>query len=174
MDRPSNNSIHQTVSSTSSSASTAIEAVSSSSSSSGSFCICGRGFLGDMIACENAHCSIEWFHFECVGLTHAVVVRIISYLLQRSCYLFLAIEVFFLKVFLIIIYYYFLIIIIIIIILAIIIMIVLLVQPAGKWFCAACKGGKFMQPISKRVQESPSKSKSKKRKVSNHQSDKVL
>ena len=104
MDRPFNNSIHQTVSSTSSAvaataaATTAMVAVSSSSSSSGSFCICGRGFLGDMIACENAHCSIEWFHFECVGLTDAVVVRNVSYL-QLKCV--------FLKQFLIIICYYF-------------------------------------------------------------------
>ena len=24
-----------------------------------------------MIACENAHCKTEWFHFECAGVTEA-------------------------------------------------------------------------------------------------------
>eukprot|EP01036_Dinobryon_divergens_P030587 gene30587-39855_t len=42
---------------------------SSSSSSLGSFCICGQGFVGKMIACEKAGCTIEWFHFQCVGLS---------------------------------------------------------------------------------------------------------
>jgi hypothetical protein len=38
----------------------------------GSFCICGRGFVGKMIACDRTDCPIEWFHFECVGLTDEV------------------------------------------------------------------------------------------------------
>jgi ankyrin repeat protein len=49
---------------------------SSSSSGSapcdGSFCICGRGFVGNMVACDMADCPIEWYHFECVGLTKEV------------------------------------------------------------------------------------------------------
>lgn len=48
---------------------------STSTSSLGSFCICGQGFVGKMIACEKAGCSIEWFHFQCVGLTQEVCVR---------------------------------------------------------------------------------------------------
>lgn len=28
--------------------------------------------FGQMIACENDECEIEWFHFECVGLTEQV------------------------------------------------------------------------------------------------------
>jgi hypothetical protein len=27
---------------------------------------------GNMIACENPECSIEWFHFACVGLLKEV------------------------------------------------------------------------------------------------------
>lgn len=42
--------------------------VNTSSSNGGSFCICGRGFVGKMIACDMAGCEVEWFHFECVGL----------------------------------------------------------------------------------------------------------
>ena len=32
------------------------------------YCICNRVSFGDMIACENESCPVEWFHFECVGL----------------------------------------------------------------------------------------------------------
>ena len=45
---------------------------SATSSSVGSFCICGQGFVGKMIACEKAGCTIEWFHFQCVGLLQEV------------------------------------------------------------------------------------------------------
>jgi hypothetical protein len=45
---------------------------SSTYSSVGSFCICGQGFVGKMIACEKAGCTIEWFHFQCVGLLQEV------------------------------------------------------------------------------------------------------
>jgi len=24
--------------------------------------------FGEMVACDNADCNIEWFHYECVGL----------------------------------------------------------------------------------------------------------
>jgi len=33
------------------------------------YCYCKRISFGEMIACENDECPIEWFHFECVGLT---------------------------------------------------------------------------------------------------------
>ena len=36
------------------------------------FCVCARGFEGQMIGCDNRNCLIEWFHFECVGLLQAV------------------------------------------------------------------------------------------------------
>ncbi len=47
----------------------AISNGNTSSSQGGSFCICGRGFVGKMIACDMAGCEVEWFHFECVGLS---------------------------------------------------------------------------------------------------------
>ena len=33
------------------------------------YCICNRVSFGEMIGCDNPDCPIEWFHFECVGLT---------------------------------------------------------------------------------------------------------
>lgn len=33
------------------------------------YCSCHRISFGDMIACDNNECPIEWFHYECVGLT---------------------------------------------------------------------------------------------------------
>jgi hypothetical protein len=33
------------------------------------FCICRKIAHGEMIACDNEDCLIEWFHFACVGLT---------------------------------------------------------------------------------------------------------
>ena len=33
------------------------------------YCYCQRISFGEMIACENEDCPIEWFHFSCVGLT---------------------------------------------------------------------------------------------------------
>lgn len=32
------------------------------------FCFCDNVAYSDMVACDNEHCKIEWFHFECVGL----------------------------------------------------------------------------------------------------------
>lgn len=32
------------------------------------FCFCRNISFGQMIACDNPECSIEWFHFQCVGL----------------------------------------------------------------------------------------------------------
>ncbi len=31
------------------------------------YCTCNRVSFGDMVACENDACPIEWFHYECVG-----------------------------------------------------------------------------------------------------------
>ena len=33
------------------------------------YCYCHKPEDGTMIACDNPDCSIEWFHFECLGLT---------------------------------------------------------------------------------------------------------
>lgn len=32
------------------------------------YCTCKRVSFGEMIGCDNEHCPIEWFHFECVNL----------------------------------------------------------------------------------------------------------
>ena len=32
------------------------------------FCICNQEESGRMILCDNDNCSIEWFHYECVGI----------------------------------------------------------------------------------------------------------
>jgi hypothetical protein len=44
---------------------------SSSGTAVDGYCICGRGFDGDMVACEAEGCMVEWYHFGCVGLTVA-------------------------------------------------------------------------------------------------------
>lgn len=33
------------------------------------YCTCRRFAFGDMIACDNENCEIEWFHYQCVNLT---------------------------------------------------------------------------------------------------------
>jgi hypothetical protein len=33
------------------------------------YCLCQRVAFGDMVACDNEDCPIEWFHYPCVGLT---------------------------------------------------------------------------------------------------------
>ena len=33
------------------------------------YCTCGRPSFGDMVGCDNPDCAIEWFHFECVGIS---------------------------------------------------------------------------------------------------------
>ena len=43
--------------------------LSSSHSADTSYCLCHQGESGWIIACDNPNCSIEWFHFECAGLT---------------------------------------------------------------------------------------------------------
>ncbi|XP_021608635.1 PHD finger protein ING1 isoform X2 [Manihot esculenta] len=32
------------------------------------YCFCQQVSYGEMVACDNPHCTIEWFHFGCVGL----------------------------------------------------------------------------------------------------------
>ena len=32
------------------------------------YCFCNRVSFGEMVACDNPDCRVEWFHFECVGL----------------------------------------------------------------------------------------------------------
>ncbi|KAH9574795.1 hypothetical protein CY35_01G078000 [Sphagnum magellanicum] len=32
------------------------------------YCYCGQVSYGEMIACDNPECMIEWFHFDCVGI----------------------------------------------------------------------------------------------------------
>lgn len=34
------------------------------------YCLCQRISFGDMICCDNSDCQIEWFHFDCVKLSH--------------------------------------------------------------------------------------------------------
>ncbi|EDV23924.1 uncharacterized protein TRIADDRAFT_50425 [Trichoplax adhaerens] len=33
------------------------------------YCLCHQVSYGEMIGCDNTECPIEWFHFQCVGLT---------------------------------------------------------------------------------------------------------
>lgn len=33
------------------------------------YCTCKRVAFGDMIACDNEDCPVEWFHYACVNLT---------------------------------------------------------------------------------------------------------
>lgn len=35
------------------------------------YCICNGVSSGDMIACDNKECPIEWFHYSCLGITKA-------------------------------------------------------------------------------------------------------
>ncbi|KAG1945492.1 inhibitor of growth protein 1 [Rhinichthys klamathensis goyatoka] len=34
------------------------------------YCLCEQVSFGEMIGCDNEECTIEWFHFSCVGLYH--------------------------------------------------------------------------------------------------------
>jgi PHD-finger len=33
------------------------------------YCYCHKVSFGEMIACDNPECAIEWFHFGCVGIS---------------------------------------------------------------------------------------------------------
>ena len=39
------------------------------------YCLCQKTNYGDMIRCDSDDCSIEWFHYPCVGLVRAPVKR---------------------------------------------------------------------------------------------------
>jgi len=39
------------------------------------YCICRHVSFGEMIACDDPDCDIEWFHVECVGLKPGEVNR---------------------------------------------------------------------------------------------------
>jgi inhibitor-of-growth protein 1 len=34
------------------------------------YCLCNQVSYGEMIGCDNMECKIEWYHFNCVQLTH--------------------------------------------------------------------------------------------------------
>ena len=34
------------------------------------YCLCEQVSYGDMIGCDYDACAIEWFHFNCVGLSN--------------------------------------------------------------------------------------------------------
>lgn len=40
------------------------------SSSAELWCYCRTGESGTMIGCENKNCPIQWFHIECIKITH--------------------------------------------------------------------------------------------------------
>eukprot|EP01137_Pigoraptor_chileana_P001193 Opistho-2@38460 len=33
------------------------------------YCICNQVSFGEMVACDNEDCALEWFHYACVGIT---------------------------------------------------------------------------------------------------------
>lgn len=33
------------------------------------YCVCRQISYGEMVACDNNECEIEWFHYDCVGVT---------------------------------------------------------------------------------------------------------
>ncbi len=35
------------------------------------YCVCDRPEFGNMIACDNVSCKLEWFHYGCVNITRA-------------------------------------------------------------------------------------------------------
>lgn len=35
------------------------------------YCICNQVSYGEMVGCDNEKCTVEWFHYGCVGLTEA-------------------------------------------------------------------------------------------------------
>lgn len=48
-----------------------MDTADSAGADSKQYCICRGVSSGEMVGCEGKHCSIEWFHFACVGLTKA-------------------------------------------------------------------------------------------------------
>ncbi|GMR48545.1 hypothetical protein PMAYCL1PPCAC_18740, partial [Pristionchus mayeri] len=33
------------------------------------YCTCNQVSFGEMVCCDNPDCKVEWFHFQCVGMT---------------------------------------------------------------------------------------------------------
>ena len=33
------------------------------------YCVCRQVSFGEMVACDSENCPLEWFHYQCVGLT---------------------------------------------------------------------------------------------------------
>jgi hypothetical protein len=48
------------------------EASEASEAQAEEYCICGHGFLGSMVGCDDSACLVEWYHFECVHLSEEV------------------------------------------------------------------------------------------------------
>jgi hypothetical protein len=53
------------------------------------YCTCKNISYGQMIACENPDCLVEWFHFGCVGLVSEVSLIIFATLGFITCLLYL-------------------------------------------------------------------------------------
>ena len=47
----------------------AVAAVLAADPSEPVYCYCQRVSYGDMVACDNPDCAVEWFHYECAGVT---------------------------------------------------------------------------------------------------------
>ena len=45
------------------------------------WCLCGGPESGNMIACDNPSCPIEWFHFECLGLMDTQRWKVVLHLM---------------------------------------------------------------------------------------------
>ena len=48
---------------------------SNADSSEQRWCICNEYSYGNMIACDNVDCPIEWFHYPCVGIPEAGISK---------------------------------------------------------------------------------------------------
>jgi hypothetical protein len=53
----------------SSTTTTTTESTTTTTSAEPLYCSCNRIAFGEMIACDNEDCPIEWFHYPCVNLT---------------------------------------------------------------------------------------------------------
>ena len=42
----------------------------SKSKDNATWCYCNEGESGEMIACDNNQCLIQWFHLTCLKITH--------------------------------------------------------------------------------------------------------
>merc|ERR1712226_903772 len=51
------------------------EEISAADSSEQRWCICNEYSYGNMIACDNLDCPIEWFHYPCVGIPESGISK---------------------------------------------------------------------------------------------------